>query len=251
MSSQKTYLLVIGSGPGIGLATAQHFAANKTSSIVLFSRNSTRLAEDKANIESSLAKSGVDANSVQIRTVPVDVADLPALRSALASLSDFGRPECIFFNAARVRATGLLADTAEEISYDFSITNLALYEVAKWGLPQLVGLAEEAAKRSDGARHVRPSLIVTSSLLHVYPMPDLVSLSVTKVAQRTLVKCLSDQYSQLGVHVALISIGGQVDDKFETMNARVIAERVWKTYRQERGNFTFDVMVLEGMPSNV
>lgn len=44
-------LVVLGSGPGIGLTTAKHFAKKHFSKIVLLSRNSERLEKEKREVE--------------------------------------------------------------------------------------------------------------------------------------------------------------------------------------------------------
>ena len=242
MSSSKNnenYLLIVGSGPGIGLAVGRLFAQKQFNRVAIISRDSQRLEKDKQSIISA-----AEGKSLEVRTHSLDVAELPALRTTLDELKDFGTPECIFFNAARVRPSPLLQADTKEIEYDFQITNLALYEVAKWAMPALTSLAKSTPD-------ARPSIIVTSSMLHIYPIPDMFSLSMTKAAQRTLVRCLSDRYAPQGVHCALISVGGVVDDKNDTVSAKTIAESIWAVYRQERGSFTFDVEVLEGIPSQV
>lgn len=233
MPTKDSTLLVIGSGPGIGRSVAVHFAKNHISHIALISRDSTRLATDAEEVRSV-------NSSVDIKTYAIDVADLPSLRSTLSSLNGFGTLECVFYNAARVRLSPLLEDPVEELDYDWKITNLALYETAKWAIPKLQSLA-----KSD--TNATPSLIVTSSLLDRYPIPALYSLSMTKTAQRNLVTSLDKQFGRDGVHCALVSVGGRVDDGFQTVNRKVIAERVYALSQQKRGEWVFDQEVMEGI----
>jgi len=133
-------------------------------------------------------------------------------------------------------------DTTDEIAYDFAITNLALYEVAKWAMPKLISLAESADDQE-----ARPSLIVTNSLLPQYPIPALFSLSLTKAAQRNLVQSLGMEYAGKGINVALVSIGGRVDEAMNTLNPKTIAERIWAIYRRQRGDFRWDTEIMEGI----
>jgi len=235
MSTTNNALVIIGSGPGISNGVAHHFAQHRFSNISLIARSTSAVEKTKASLLSTHA-----TRNLSIKTHTLDITDLPALRSTLAEISSIAPIECVFFNAARVRGLPFFEDTVEEISYDFAITNLALYEVAKWAMPQLVSMAEEGRDRD-----ARPSLIVTNSLLPSQPVPALFSLSLTKAAQRNLAMSLEMEFKDKGINVAVISVGGQVAEGNAVLNPKTIAERIWGVYRRERGDYQFDTEILE------
>lgn len=110
------------------------------------------------------------------------------------------------------------------------LTNLALYETAKWAIPKL---QEAASGQQDSA----PSFFVTSTtLLYKEPVPDLVSLSMVKSAQRALVLSLHAKYGK-EVHVALLSVGGVVAPDAKNLSPQNIAQRAWGLYKQPRADW--------------
>lgn len=67
-------------------------------------------------------------------------------------------------------------------------------------------------------------------------MPDLVSLSMVKSAQRALVLSLHAKFGE-DVHVALLGVGGVVDPKKKVLSPENIAERCYQLYRQKKGEW--------------
>jgi NAD(P)-dependent dehydrogenase (short-subunit alcohol dehydrogenase family) len=115
MASART-LLVVGSGPGIGRAVATLFASKGYSNVVLIARSTESLAQEKAALEQAV---GAEA---KINTYAVDITDTAALTKALDSADrEFGIPECVFFNAARVLPSAFFQHDVKDIEYDFKV----------------------------------------------------------------------------------------------------------------------------------
>lgn len=105
----------------------------------------------------------------------------------------------------------------------------------KWAVPLLQAASEDAL----------PSIIVTSTTqLYKEPMPDLMSLSMVKSAQRALVLSLHAKFAEK-VHVALLSVGGVVSPQAPNLNPENIAEKAYTLYRQPRGQWEREMEVLE------
>ena len=108
-------------------------------------------------------------------------------------------------------------------------------------LPFLQRLAKsknpDANDDDDG---VHPSLFVTSSALIHEPFAPVFSLSMAKAAQASLVKLLAGMNEGV-VHVALVSVGGQVGMEEEVRNPANIAGRFWELYGQRRGEWEFEM----------
>nr|POF05472.1 dehydrogenase/reductase sdr family member 12 [Quercus suber] len=216
-------LLVLGSGPGIGVGVASTFAVRGFTHIALVARSSDKLKEDQGKVLDAIQERGY---SCQVKTWACDLTDFERLNTVLGEVDGWGDLECVFFNAARVGGKPPLEESTEAIEKDFRLTNLAMYEVAKRVVPILQKKSEDAS----------PSFIVTStSQLYKEPLPELVSLSMVKSAQRALVFSLNAKFPE--VHFALLSVGGVVSPDAKNLNPENIAHRCWELYKQPRQNW--------------
>ncbi len=59
-------LVVIGSGPGIGVATASLFAQKRSGKIALLARNASRLQEDKSSVLDAARQAGKNAGFLSV-----------------------------------------------------------------------------------------------------------------------------------------------------------------------------------------
>ncbi|KAK3305112.1 uncharacterized protein B0T15DRAFT_554980 [Chaetomium strumarium] len=215
MAPQSKTLLVVGSGPGIGRAVATLFAS-----------------KEQAALEQAVGQ------HVTIKTYAVDVTDTDALLKALAEAdAAIGKPECVFFNAARVLPSVLLEHSVKDIEYDLKINVSALYTVAQRYIPHLVQLANKA---SDDKAASNPALIVISSMLPMEPIPQLFVLSLAKAAQRNLVQSLNMTYGSQGVFVGVINVAGPVAPTDAVGNPANIAAKTWEWF--EKGT-DFEVVI--------
>lgn len=89
--------------------------------------------------------------------------------------------------------------------------------IAQHFLPKLQALASNSS--------LKPALLVTSSHLPWDPIPQLLSLSVVKAAQRTMVVGLNRAFSEKGVHVGVVSVEGQVSEENKVLNPKTIADQ--------------------------
>lgn len=113
-------LVVIGSGPGIGVTTATHFASKGFKHIVLLSRNTERLSEDAAAVTKV-------ASDTKVETITIDLADTESrvketLAKVDAKLKEWNTElEVVLFNAARVGMSKPLEWTADELANDLKV----------------------------------------------------------------------------------------------------------------------------------
>lgn len=232
-------LVVLGSGPGIGVAIASAFAVRGFTHIALLSRDATRLSQDEDTVLTAIQERGYTS---RVQTWAVDLCDTTALKAALSEIQSFGSVECVLFNAARVAGKPLLEESVDDVARDFATTNLALYVVACWALPLLLAKKEELG---GGDAAFAPSLFVTStSQLYKQPHPVLFSLSMVKTAQRNLVQALHAKYGE-DVHVALLSVGGIVAPDKEILSPANIADQAWALYKQPKSQWKFEIEIAE------
>lgn len=246
-------LLILGSGPGIGVHIAQTFSVRGFTHVALVSRDSSRLEKDQDQVLDAIQERGY---SCQVRTWTCDLSDLEALEKTLDEVKGFGGLECVVFNAARVAGKPPLEEGLEDMERDFRVgghfqfrwvkvivlimllqlTNLALYKTAQWAVPLL-----KEANGDDNS----PSFFVTSTtLLYKEPVPDLVSLSMVKSAQRALVLSLHAKYGS-DVHIGLISVGGVVSPEAKNLSPENISEKAYELYKQPKGKWEREVEIHE------
>ena len=220
-------LFVVGSGPMIGSHVARLFVERGFSQVALFSRSTSTLARAAALLTSA-------APSTAVRTSAANVTDHVALTTALeAAVAEVGVPEVVVYNAARINYGFFGQYPADEILTDLKIPTLGLYTTASVMLPHLQALA-----KANPAAH--PALFVTASTLLHQTLAPVVSLSMAKAAQASLVKLLAAENKGV-IHVALVTISGQVTPEEPVNNPANIATKFWELYQQEKGNWEFEM----------
>ncbi|KAL2793513.1 putative NADP(+)-dependent dehydrogenase [Aspergillus keveii] len=233
--SRPRLLLLLGSGPGIGVSVASRFARSHFGAVALVARNAEQLSKDRATVLAAVAEAG---RAVEVRTWQADISDLSLLEKTLKEVEEFGAVECVYFNAARVAPSPLLEFPVEKIEADFRVSALSLYVTARWAMPLL-------AKNDSHSPDWNPAFLVTNSLLPASPFPDWFALSMTKAAQANLVKSLEKAFSSQGVHVGLVVVWGMVSTESAGLNPGNIAEQAWKLYSQKREEWTSQVTVYD------
>lgn len=214
--------------------------------MALVARNKDRLAEDEDKVLDAIQERGY---TCQVKTWACDLTDLAQLKKTLGEIEKFGNLEFVLYNAARVAGKPPLEESIEDIERDFKVimrtpkslfrvqgyanspftqlTNLALYETAQWAIPKLQSAPEGGS----------PSLFVTSTTqLYKEPLPDLVSLSMVKSAQRALVLSLNAKFGK-DVHIALLSVGGIVAPDKKNTSPEAIAMRAYNMYKQPKAEW--------------
>lgn len=116
MAALNKTLFVIGSGPGIGRAVTTLFATKRYNKVALIARRAEQLSLEQKAVEDAVG------SQVKVKTYAVDVVDSEALLKALGDAeAAFGKPECVFYNAARVLPSELLSHDVKDIEYDFKV----------------------------------------------------------------------------------------------------------------------------------
>ncbi|KAL3960027.1 hypothetical protein ACCO45_005144 [Purpureocillium lilacinum] len=228
-------LVVIGSGPGIGVHVASAFATRGFNRVALVARNQAKLNSDRATIEKAAAAGA----SVQVGTYATDITDHVAFNNILNKMDEeMGPAECVFYNAATVRPSVLLETSEVDMEQDFKVTCTSLHATAKHYVPQLIKLAA-----TDPS--ARPSLLITSSELPHQPDPESFVLSMTKAAQRNMAQSMAQTFSPKGVRVGLVTVCGVVDPEKKQLNPEFIADRAWDLFNQPKEQQEFEVVIQE------
>jgi NAD(P)-dependent dehydrogenase (short-subunit alcohol dehydrogenase family) len=218
--------VITGAGPGTGAALARRFAAGGYR-VALLARDAERLGKLAAEIPGSAA-------------FPVDVADLDALRAALAAVrARLGAPSVLLHNA--------VAGGFGEFE---SVTPEALEQRFRVNVTSLLVLAQELAPAMIAAG--RGAIVVTGNTSAWRGKASFAGFAPTKAAQRILAESLARSLGPRGVHVAYVVIDAVIDvpwtrrafpdrpDSF-FIQPSGIADAVHHVVHQERSAWTFEL----------
>jgi NAD(P)-dependent dehydrogenase (short-subunit alcohol dehydrogenase family) len=218
--------VVTGVGPGTGAALARRFAADGYR-VALFARNAERLEKLAAELPGA-------------RAYPVDVADLDALRAALARVrAELGAPSVLLHNAV---AGGFG-------SYD-TVTPEALELRFRTNVTSLLVLAQQLAPAMIEAGW--GAIAVTGNTSAWRGKAAFAGFAPTKAAQRILAESLARALGPQGVHVSYIVTDAVIDvpwtrkafpdrpDDF-FIQPSGIADTVHHVVHQERSAWTFEL----------
>ncbi|MET8824663.1 SDR family NAD(P)-dependent oxidoreductase [Streptomyces sp. NPDC004610] len=184
----KGTALIVGVGPGLGLALARVFAGDGHP-VALFGRNAGRLRGYADALVAEGHTAGVH---------PVDAADHEGLRDALVRATDeLGAPELLVYNAAVLAPDTPTSLGPEDFARTLAVNVTGAVVAARTVLPLL----------PEG----RGSLLFTGGAYALHPSPERTSLSVGKAALRAYVQALHRQQEGTDVQVTTVTIAGYID----------------------------------------
>jgi short-subunit dehydrogenase len=212
----KTFLS-IGSGPGLGYATAERFA-REGFQIVLSARHPGRTQE----LANRLRTKGY---RVDIRTV--DAADPESIAALINEVQrEFGPIEVLHYNAASIRK----ATVAEQLQATF---NQDLAVNVGGALVATQAVARQMSERGSG------TILLTGGGFSLAPNAEYISLSIGKAGLRAMTLGIFESLKQQGIHIATVTVHTAVTP--DSKEAEAVAEHFWHLYRQPLGNWTAEV----------
>jgi NAD(P)-dependent dehydrogenase (short-subunit alcohol dehydrogenase family) len=201
--------IVIGAGPGIGLAVARRFAREGLPVAAI--------ARSAATVDATVAAVAAEGGTAAGFTA--DATDDAGLRAALdAAVARHGVPEVLVYNAARIRP-----DRPGELP---AADLLATWAVNVGGAATAAAhLAPRMAAAGGG------TIVLTGGMPE--PVAAYASLSLGKAGVRTLAALLAEEHGPAGIHVATVTVHGPVapGTRFDPDE---IADRYWTLHRQPR-----------------
>ena len=205
--------LVLGAGPGLGLAVARRFAQGGHHAAL-----TTRLQEEADPLAQTLAAEGYGAEGHAVDlTDPDDVA-----RVVGAVGERHGRIDVLHFNPSAWRAKNVFELTVPELLEDVALGAGALLPAVQGALPHL---------------HAGARVLVTGSAAADKPSPAAPSLGVQKAAVRNLVTSLDATLAPRGVRAVAVQING-VLGKEGPFSPPPIAEAMWAAVARQDDGWT-------------
>lgn len=177
-------LLVLGAGPGVGLAVARLFADDGYAVFL-----ACRLLSEAEPLAAQLRGEGFDAEGVG-----VDLSDPSDIARVVTAVGEqHGRIDVLHFNPSMFRQSDPLQLSVPELIEDFTIGAAALLPAVQTALPFF----------AEGAR-----VLVTGSAAADQPWNQAASLGVQKAAVRNLVTSLDTTLAPKGFRAVAVQING-------------------------------------------
>jgi NAD(P)-dependent dehydrogenase (short-subunit alcohol dehydrogenase family) len=184
MSFRGKSVVVTGATSGIGRATAEAFA-RESASIVLVGRNESVLKETEAIVRASGGKAAACAVDL---TLPVSADTV-----VKAALDAYGQID-VLVNAAGVIASGTLEQTTDAIWDEMIAVNLsAPFRLMRAAAPYL--------------RARRGAVVNVSSVNGLRSFPGVLAYCVSKAGVDHLTRCAAIEMAPLGVRVNAVNPG--------------------------------------------
>jgi NAD(P)-dependent dehydrogenase (short-subunit alcohol dehydrogenase family) len=209
-------VVVVGAGPGIGMAVAKRFVREGMSAGLI------ARSEEKLKVT---ADALVGASVV---AVAADSSDEGGLRLALDQVvAAHGVPEVVVYNAAVIQADSVGDLTAQQHLDAWAVNVVGAITTAAHVVPAM-------AERGSG------TFIITGGMPQ--PKSDYLSLSLGKAGVRSLVTMLNQQYGAAGIHAATVTVSGGVAPG-SPWDPDDIADHYWRLHTQPRADWTHEVVL--------
>jgi short-subunit dehydrogenase len=199
------HLLLVGAGPGLGMALARRFAVGGYQ-VTLVARNTGALSD----LAGTLAGTGA-----KISTIAADASDPDSFGARMRELYlGNGAPGVIVYNAVMGAPDRLLTSSVAHLKAAYSVDVIGAIVVAQVAAP---------AMRAAGSG----TILVTGGGFADHPIPALATVSLGKAALRSAATMLGADLGPDGIRVATLTIAGQIAAGTPFAPER-IAERYWE-----------------------
>ncbi|MFD5749737.1 SDR family oxidoreductase [Streptomyces sp. NPDC127033] len=211
--------IIVGVGPGLGLALARTFA-DAGHPVAMLARDEKKLDTYSAELTSTGHKA---------RGYAADAADPDSLRAALhTAITEMGAPDVLVYNAGVVREDAPVGGDDQDWADVTAVNVLGARVAADAVLPHL--------------REGRGSLLFTGGGLALFPSPQYTSLSVGKAALRAYVQALHMQLAGTGVHATSVTIAGAIGGGEERFDPAVVAQAYLDLHQQPETQWQHELL---------
>jgi short-subunit dehydrogenase len=216
----KPLAVILGAGPGIGMAVALRFA-QEGFEVAAVSRPSDPLAAFRVALEATGARALV---------LGADLADPAALEEVLEAIQTWGGlPEVLVYNAS-AGAPGPAGDlNPRQLLRDLQVNAASPLRAAQWALP---GLREAG----------RGSLLFTGGGLGLQPKAGMASACLGRAALRSLALSLGAELAPEGLHAATVTVCGFVQPG-TALDGPKVAQAFWDLHLQPRAQWVHEIIV--------
>lgn len=212
----KTFLS-IGSGPGIGTATAERFA-REGFRLILTSRDTAKLTE---------RVDGLVAKGYQATARTADAGDLASIATLIDDVeAEFGSIDVLHFNSAALHDGTIEKQEANTIAADLTVN---------------IGAALVAVQKASAGMLARGSgsILLTGGMFAITPNPDYLSLGIGKAGVRNMTYALFDPFKERGVHIAQVNVATLV--AVDSAESHGVADAFWTLHDASLASWVAEV----------
>lgn len=212
--------LIVGAGPGIGLACARLFAGEGYD-LALAARRPQKLAEAVDELRKTSGR--------EIRSYAVDTGDEASLIQLVSEVRAAQTdPSVVIFNAA-----------AAQMGRPTNIPAARLMDELRANVVGGLVLAQQFAPAMKAAG--RGTILFTGGGFAYEPSTDYASLSMAKAALRNLAYTLAQELGASGIHVGTVTVHGIVQGGTH-FDPALIARSFLKLHQQPKGHFDIEAI---------
>lgn len=210
--------VIIGAGPGIGMAAARRFAREGFRP-VLVARRTDKLTE----LAAELRDEGIDAF-----TIAADTAEPGAMAWTFQQIGDeIGPVDVLVYNAAVINPAQPSALDPETLVQEFRV-----------GVAGALAAVQQVIGPMKTAGH--GTILLTGGGFSLYPRAAMASLSVSKAGIRSLAHTLAEELAPAGIHVATVTVMGVVKPG-TAFDPDKIADVYWELHQQPKESWQTEV----------
>ena len=201
----RKHLLLIGAGPGLGMAIARRFAVGGYG-ITLLARSADGLRD---------LVTGLSDTGAEVDTIEADASDPEGLRAHLTELYRCdGSPGVIIYNAVIGAPDRLMSASVDHLQAAYAVDVIGAIVAAQVAAPAMKGAGFG-------------TIVVTGGGFADHPIPALATVSLGKAALRSAATMLGADLEPDGIRVATLTIAGQIVAG-TAFDPELIAERYWE-----------------------
>ena len=218
----KTYL-VIGAGPGIGLATAERFAAAGYR-VVLAARTPSRLE----TLVRPLREAGHPIELEQVdASRPADVASLVRKLGSDLVVLHYNAGVLHYDTNGQLQPVRLEDETVDTLTSETTVNVTS-------ALVAVQAASEVMATRGHG------TILVTGGGFGIEPTSDFLNISVGKAALRAATKALFGPMKEKGIHIGTVTVSTVVEPG--TRQSKEIADAFFSLHTQDRADWSWETI---------
>lgn len=222
--------VIVGAGPGLGLAVARRFAREGYALALIARREATLSA-----LQGALSPLGP-----RLKTYAADAADPQAVDAVCAAtVQDLGEPSVLIYNAGGYRPGGIADISPAQFEAAWKIGCFGAFLFARTLVPAMADAG-------------RGTVLLTGATAAWRGGKGFATLAVPKFGLRALAQSMAREYGPQGVHVAHVVIDGQIDTPrlrerepdrptHTLLAPDAIAETYWQLHAQDRSAWTLEL----------
>lgn len=210
--------IVIGAGPGLGLALVNRFAAAGMK-VAMSSRSADRLNQLRPT-----------AFGDRVQAVPCDATNAQDVALLFDQVAEtMGQPDLVVFNAGTFRTGGILDITPADFEECWRILCYGGFLVGQTA-------ARVMLQRGRGG-----TVLFSGATASMRGAAGFANLAVPKFGLRALAQSMAREFGSKGIHIAHIVIDGQIGGGDTQIPPEAIAEAYYQLHMQPRGSWTHEL----------